>query len=192
MGILSSLGDWLSSLLTSLLDAIVTFVRKYWWVLVIIAVIAIAPYTAAWLAASGAPGWLTAAVGWVATTVTPILTSVGSAIWGGLTAVGGYISSASLTTKAMMVLAAGLLLDEDATIEFIEEVAEDATELAVDVATAVISGVSAGTGVGSWLLLGIAGFVAWKYFTRQPDSGGNSGLTFIPYRDRNEGDQDAI
>lgn len=111
MSVFSSLFKLIKSIVSKIVKAIVKFIKKYWVLILIVAVIWFAPVIATYLGSIGAPSWLVSGVTWISTTITPYVTSISSALWSGLSSVGGSVWSAyqSIGTGAQLAIAAGAL-----------------------------------------------------------------------------------
>lgn len=169
MSILSSLFDWVFAILKSIVSFIVDFIKEYWLLLVIIALIWFAPAIGAYLATSGAPGFLVSAFTWVGTTITPVLVGGLASIWtwgaGVASASWTAFAGASIGVQAAVVVGAGMLIAPEETAELISEVGEVAAEIVY----ATVSAVASGTGLSTGLLVAGLGLTAWFFFFRSDD-----------------------
>lgn len=161
MGVLSSIGR----LFKAIWKAIVDFVKKYFWIILLIILIVcaiyFAPLIAGWLTSVGAPTWLSSAFTWIGTNITPLL----SMAWEGITTIAGYaydaFSASSIGTKASLVLGAAAAIAPEETAELIGSVGE----LAFDGIGAVVGGV-----LNSPIGLPVVAFLAWWFLFRKRET----------------------
>lgn len=154
----------------NIIKKIVSFIKKFWWVILLVLAIWFAPVIAVWLTGAGAPAWLSTAFTWVGSTITPSLTSAGAWLVSGAKSlfVGPTAPWAALpmSVKGGLALGGAALLFPDEVGELIEGVAEGTGELVGDLAGSVASGVF-GSGLGGWLLIAAGGLVAYKVLTKE-------------------------
>lgn len=164
MSILSSILDWIKAVFKKLVEFIVDFIKKYWVLIAIVAIIWFAPAIGAYLGSIGAPSFITSAFTWIGATVTPVLISGLTASWAwvsaGATSAWAAFAGASLVTQAAIVIGAGVLLAPEETAELISETAE----LAAELITTVVGAVASGTGISSALAIGGIGLLAYWFF----------------------------
>lgn len=164
MSFLSSLFDWIKAIFAKIVDFVVEFIKKYWWVIAIVAVIYFAPAIAGYLSSTGAPSWLTSAFTWVGNTLTTPLVGALSSAWTWMSGVAaaGYASfaGAALTTQLGIIAGVGMLLAPEETTELISEAAEVAGEVVYAAGSAVVSG----SGLGTVLTVGALGVGAYFLF----------------------------
>jgi signal transduction histidine kinase len=171
MGFLSDIFGWLKRFITRIVAQVVDFVKKYWWLVVIVALIFFAPSIAVWLSNTGAPLWLVNAFTFTATYATPILASV----WAGTLAYAGAaataFSTASLAVKGALVLGAIALVDEQAAGELITVGAELVSStiglVTAGVTTGVVSGIFSASPLVPIALIGAATY--FLYFRKKED-----------------------
>lgn len=168
MSLLSSIGNLIKKILSSIVKAIKNLLKKLWPLLLIIAIIYFAPAITGFLATSGAPAWLSGAFGWIGTNVTPILTSALSSIWAGVKTVGSTAWSAyrglELSTQASIAVGAAALIAPEETAAVISDVAELAVDVVGTVGSGLLEGLTSSTlgtvvlvGGGLWLLFTLFG-----------------------------------
>lgn len=153
MGLLSAIGRLFKAIFAKLMKLIKTIFKKFWWVLLIVAIIWFAPAIAAFLTANGAPAFLVSAFNGVAT-LTPYLQSAVS--WLGSS--GGSVLDKAWTgfkalefsTQLAVVGGAAALIAPEETMEVISET----VSLAGDMVGAVVGAASSALGP---LLLGAVG-----------------------------------
>lgn len=164
MGILSAIGR----VFKAIFKAIISFIKKYWKiilaVILIVCVIYFAPAIAGWLTSVGAPTWLSSAFTWIGANITPLLSSA----WSGITALAGgawdAFSSASLGTKALLVLGAAAALAPEETEALIGETMSTLVGVAGTVAGGILSGITS----SPWGIAALA-FGVWWFFLRDKD-----------------------
>lgn len=142
MGLLSAIGRLFKSIFNKLMKLIKTIFKKFWWVLLIVAIIWFAPAIAAFLSASGAPSFLVTAFNGVAT-LTPYLQSAVS--WLGTNG-GAALDKAWTGFKALefsqqlaIVGGAAALIAPEETMEVVSETASLAGKMVSSVVSAVSS-----------------------------------------------------
>lgn len=153
MGLLSAIGRLFKAIFSKLMKLITTIFKKFWWVLLIVAIVWFAPAITAFLTASGAPSFLVSAFSGVAT-LTPYLQSAVS--WLGTTG-GAALDKAwtgfkalEFSTQLAVVGGAAALIAPEETMGVISET----VSLAGDMVGAVAGAVSSAFGP---LLLGAIG-----------------------------------
>lgn len=161
MGLLSAIGRLFKAIFAKLMKLIKTIFKKFWWVLLIVAIIWFAPAIAAFLTASGAPSFLVTAVNGVAT-LTPYLQSAVS--WLGSSG-GSFLDKTwtgfkalEFSTQLAVVGGAAALIAPEETMAVISET----VSLAGEMVSAVAGAVSSSFGP---LLLGAIGL--YFLFTRR-------------------------
>lgn len=116
------------AIIKRILKAIIDFIKKYWWIILIIVAIWFAPSISAFLASSGAPAWLSGAFTWIGANLTPTLMTVGSYLWSGAQTVGSGVadiwSGLSVGTKAALVVGASALIAPEETAAALEALSE--------------------------------------------------------------------
>lgn len=161
MGILSAIGR----LFKAIWNAIVNFIKKYFWIIlliiIIVCVVYFAPLIAGWLTSVGAPTWLSTAFTWIGANITPLL----STAWSGITAVAGgawdAFASASIGTKAAIVLGAAAAIAPEETAALIGE----AGQFVGDTIGTVVTGF-----VSSPFGLAVAAGLVWWFFFRKKEN----------------------
>ncbi len=159
MGILSSIGRLIKKLFEKLIDAIVQFIKKYWAVILILAVIWFAPVITAYLTSAGAPNFIVAMFNGLST-ITPYLRTAASWLYSGARSVGSAAWTAyrSLDTGMQIGLALGAaaMIAPDETADLITDVAELGTNLLVSASTGVLGALTSNTtllAIGGGLLV---------------------------------------
>lgn len=142
MGIFKALWKLISKIVSRILKAIVAFVKKFWFIILIIAVIYFAPFLLTQLVAAGAPTWMTTAASWVATTLTPSVVSGVGWLASGAKTMGSsaWAAFADLGMGTQLALASGVAAAV-APEEFADLVTE-AANLASDVVGTVVGAVT--------------------------------------------------
>lgn len=167
MGILSSIWKLFKAVVKKLFKFVAAIFKKFWWVILIVAIIYFAPVIAAYLASAGAPEFLVTAFTWIGG-ATPVVASIVDAAIGGAAALGGAAwaayASAGLGTQLAIAVGASMLLAPEETMQVIA----DATEIVVDVAGNVLGGIAKGIGSTTWWIVG--GLAAYFLFFRGKDS----------------------
>ncbi len=177
MGLLSQLLDLFRSLLDKLVGFLKKILGKYWAILLLGLLIFVAPMLAPWLSSIGAPSWLVSSMTWVAGNVTPMLTSLTSAVRTGATHLASQsweaFSTSSIQTQAMVVLGASALIDPEGTADFIEDTTEAVAGLAVSGVTGALKGVTGSSG-STLLTAGLIAGALWFFWPSSKDSNKSS------------------
>lgn len=159
MSLFSDIFNWFSAIFKKLLSAVTDFLKKYWVIIALVAIIWFAPAIATWLTSSGAPSWLSGTFSWIGSTITPIVTSAGTALWDGVTsfASGAWaaFTDAGFGTQLAVIGLAGMLLAPEETAKVISDVGEAAGELIGSVAGAAITAVTSSPLI--WIAVAAAG-----------------------------------
>lgn len=164
MSIFSDIFNWFSAIFKKLLNVIVDFLKKYWVIIALIAIIWFAPAIATWLTTSGAPSWLSGTFSWIGSTITPIVAQAGTALWDGVTTFAsgawGAFTDAGFGTQLAVIGVAGMLLAPEETAKIISDVGEAAGDLIGVVADATVGAVASSPliwiavlGVGAYFVL---------------------------------------
>lgn len=140
MSIVSSIFKLFGAILKKIFRFVLNFIKKFWWVILIIALIYFAPVIVAYLTSIGAPSWLTTAFTWLSG-ATPYVTSVVNSIISGASWIGTSVwnafASASLGTQLSVAVGASMLIAPEET----SQVISDTASLITDVTGSVIGGV---------------------------------------------------
>lgn len=133
-----------------IIKRVVAFIKKYWVIILALAIVWFAPQISAWLITAGAPAWLSGAVGALGP-----LSSVLRAGIGWIGKLPGKLWAADIHWgwKAAAVLGTSLLIFPEETTEMIGGVVEGATDLIGDVVGAVVGGTV--KGLGAPLMIGL-------------------------------------
>lgn len=149
MSIGSAIGKLFAAIwkaIMKIVNAIIDFIKKYWFIILLVAAIWFAPAVAAWLSSVGAPGWLTTAFSWAGTNLTPYVTSAGEWLASGakslVTEAGTSWSTLTLGQKAGLVYGTVALLAPEETAAF----TADAIETIGDATGTFLGGAIAGVG----------------------------------------------
>lgn len=169
MSLLGSLGNLIKRIFSKIFDFIKKIFKKFWWVLLIIAIVWFAPTILAWLTTAGAPSWLIAGTSWVATNVTPLLVSAGTWLWSGagslLSAAWTGYTSLGIGTQAAIALGAAALLAPEET----QQVLDDAITTAGEIVGVVTGAVGSALSKSPLVWVGLAGLAAWLFFGSDED-----------------------
>lgn len=172
MSIGSSLVDWVKAVVGTIFRELVRFLKKFWPLILLIAVIYFAPIIAAWLLSSGAPSWLVTAFAWVGTTVNPLAMGLLGSVWSGVAGIGGaawsWFRAAELGTQLVVLGMAGTLLAPEETGDLITEVGEVVGDVATSTIDSVIDAVTKAEVLGVPILYwAIGGVLAYFLLTRK-------------------------
>lgn len=159
--LISKLIDLIVAVVKKIVKAIIDFIKKYWWVILLVAVIWFAPQIALFFAESGYFGLSNFFLA-IANTLSTPLWSAATWAWSGISALGGSawtaFKAAEMTTKLSIVTGAAAILAPDETAEVITEIG---TTL-VDVASGVVGGL-----LSNPVLLGAAGLALFLFLRRR-------------------------
>lgn len=163
--ILSSILNFLKKII----KRVVAFIKKYWVVILALAIVWFAPQISAWLITAGAPAWLSGAVG----ALGPLSTALRAGIaWIGKMPGKLWAADMHWGWKAAAVLGTSLLIFPEETTEMIGGVIEGATDLIGDVVGAVVGGTI--KGLGAPLTIGLIALGTYM-FVRRGTSSNSSG-----------------
>lgn len=127
------------------IKAIWKFIKKYWFIILLLVIIYFAPLLTTWLTSVGAPAWLSTSMMWIATNVTPMLMSaVGWVISSGgalLSSAGTWFGSLGFGAQAALIAGATYLLAPEETTEAISSMISGVADMVGDIAGAVVGGV---------------------------------------------------
>lgn len=151
-----------------ILRMIVNFVKKYWWVILMVVAIYFAPVISSWLTSAGAPSWLSGAFSWVAGNVTPYVTSLvtwlGSSAGSVVGSVGSWFSSLSFSQQAAVALGAAALIAPQETADVI-----DAGVGAIGDVVGTVGAAIAGSVLSQPLVWVAAGLALWLLWPEKDD-----------------------
>lgn len=154
----------------TVIKAIVKFIKKYWWIILVVVAIYFAPTIAGWLSSAGAPSWLSGAFTWIGSTITPTLTSLVSWVASGAGSLWSASTSAwaSLSFGQQLALGIGAVaaLAPEETAAAIDSVGSFIGDTVATVGGAVASGLFGGNGL--WLIGG--GLALWWLLSGDDDS----------------------
>lgn len=166
--ILSSLWRLIKAIIKKIFSWIADLFGDWFLVLLLIVLIFVAPYIAAWLTSVGAPAFLVTAFE-VLALATPYLTTALTWLWEGGSSILGFawdaFKGAETGTKLAIVAGTAALIAPEET----SALAEDALELASDVVGTGV-GVLAGTILSNPLGLAAAAGLIWWFFLRKPSN----------------------
>lgn len=161
MDFISSIFSFVSAIVTRIARAIAKFVQQALPLLIVLAVIFLAPMVAGYLTTLGAPGFLVTAFEAIGT-LSPYVASIASFVTSGVAMVGASawtaFSGLSLGTQIAVGFGVGALIAPDEAAE----VVESAVEAVMTVATTAASAIGGAAGslfapvlifVGAYLLL---------------------------------------
>lgn len=135
-------------IVVGIVEAVVDFIKEYWWVIIIILVIWYAPNIAFYLGEVGAPEWLVTGAEWLAnSSLRTWVVSAGN--WLGETissTVSDLWGAMELTDKMIAVVGAGVLLAPEETAVFIEETAAAVEQIIEPLVVAGLDIVSTASG----------------------------------------------
>lgn len=164
MSIISAFVKLLKAIVKKIIKFIIAVIKKFWWVILIIAIIYFAPYLLTTMVEIGAPEFLCTAMEYIAVELSPLVVDAVAWAVDGVVSVaataGTAFGEAGIIVQAATVIGSCFLIAPDETTELVSEVAAGVGELL----GAAVSGVSSGLGLGSWLLWGLAAFAAYKLF----------------------------
>lgn len=159
--ILSSILNFLKKII----KRVVAFIKKYWVIILALAIVWFAPQISAWLITAGAPAWLSGAVGALGPLSTVLRAGLG---WIGKLPGKLWAADVHWGWKAAAVLGTSLLVFPEETTEMIGGVVEGTTELIGDVVGAVVSGTV--KGLGAPLTIGLVALGTYMLIRRGASS----------------------
>lgn len=158
MSILSSLWKVIKKIVSTIVKFIMKIIKKFWWVILIIACIYfLGPYLLTYMSSVGAPAWLTTLATTVVNGVSSGLTWVGSLFMSGWSSLSTAAAGWSLQTWATIAGSAAMLLAPEETGDLLGEIGG----AIIDVGAGLLSG-----GLGTWLLVGVAAYVGYRWLTK--------------------------
>lgn len=168
MGILSSLSKAIARIVKNVVHVVWNFVKKFWWLILIVVAIYYAPAIAVWLAENQAPAWLTTLFEGIAKDVTPYLAKAlawTSKVKAGLgqwwEQLGFWYKTAAVTGTMFLLAPEEMQAVAKEVTEEISHGVEAAAEAAGKAGAAALSGVAAGLGSGSGLVGVAVAAAAW-------------------------------
>lgn len=176
MSVFSSLFKLIGAIVRKIVKAVVDFIKKYWWIIVIVALIYFAPAIGTYLLANGMTT-LGTAFTTIGTSVTPLLVDGVAALWEGVSGAAGWAGKAfgalSLGEQAAIVTGAAALIAPEETADLLGEVAD----VLIDTAGSLLSALGIGPGV---LIAVAAGLGLWWFMSKGKDD------TVVMIQDRND------
>jgi hypothetical protein len=167
MGIFSKLIDVFKAIIKKVVKAIVDGIKKYWPILLAIAVVAFAPQISFYLQTAGFPSSFVSAFSWIGTTITPTIVSVKTGTLALMKMASSSFMVASLGTQAAIIGGTMLILAPEETTELIEESISVLTDVVTSVVSGIVSGVSGGLSVGKIFFGAMLGFAGYKFATAE-------------------------
>lgn len=186
MGLVSSFLNMIKAAFKKIINAIIDFIKKFWVLILVVAIVWFAPQIALLLLELGAPQWLITGIGYVAL-ATPYLVQYGTLLYTGVLEFGGWAWSAYKNADLAMqfALAAGsfALLAPDETQAFVSDTVETVVDVVGTVAGGVAGGIASGISnspLGTALLVGGCVWLGWMLLSSGDGSGESTPVQHDP------------
>lgn len=149
---------------TAIFEWIRDFLKEFWWILLIIAIIYFAPAIIGWLTANGAPSFVITAMEGISV-LTPYVTSAVQWVWGmvssGATSAWTAFKGLELGQQAAILFGAAALLAPEETAAVVSA----AVDMAAGVVETVVGAAASGLGSSGLGMLLLGGAALWFFAT---------------------------